>query len=340
MLIDLIKAKRPNICENTLIAYERQLTKMFKDLGNKGEIKNSKFLHNYNKVEDYIDKLTKITTKKNKLTAIIVAIDADKNFKGKEDLKDKYQKKLKGLNEEYNDFLKKQVKTPTQEKNWIEYSDMVEIANDLVKKVKGFKKKDKLENHEFETLQNTILLKTHLEFPIRNDLSEVKITDLEKYEKLNEKEKNKHNWLIKYPNNKMVFVLNNFKNSKKLGSKKYDVPKKLVNLYKLWFKFNTSDYFLVSKRDRNQPINGNTQTKYFNSLFHKYYPDKNISSSLIRHIVISHFSEDQPTIEELEKKAQEIENKYLHSASMNAKYRKIDKKEKEKEKEIEEKEID
>lgn len=323
MLVDLIKAKRQNICDNTLNAYERLLKKLFIDLGNKGTPKNSKFLHNYDKIEKYIDDLTKITTKKNKLTAIIVAIDADKNFTGKEDLKDKYQKKLKGLNDEYNDFLKKQVKTATQEKNWIEYSDMVEIANDLVKKVKGFKNKEELNKFEFEELQNAVLLKTHLEFPIRNDLSEVKIIELEKYEKLNEKDENKHNWLIKYPNNKMVFVLNNFKNSKKIGTKKYEVPKKLINLYKIWFKFNTSDYFLVSKRNRNLPINGNTQTKYFNSLFHKYYPGKNISSSLIRHIVISHFSEDMPTIEELEKRAKAIEDKYLHSASMNAKYRKL-----------------
>lgn len=327
-LIELIKLKRPNICDNTVKAYDKQITKMNSDLGGKGIPKNTKFLHNFDKVDKYIDGHDKITTKKNKLTAIIVAIDADKKFKNKEELKDKYQKKLKGLNDEYNDFLKLQVKTATQKKNWIEYDELVNVANDLVKKVRGFKTKDKLEKHEFESLQNAVLLKTHVEFPIRNDLSEVKIIEFEKYEKLNEKEQNNHNWLIKYPKNKMVFVLNNFKNSKKIGTKKFDVPKNLVNLYKLWFKFNTSEYFLVSKRDRTLPINGNTQTKYFNSLFYKYYPDKNISSSLIRHIVISHFSEDQPTIADLEKKAQEIENRYLHSASMNAKYRKIDKKDK------------
>ena len=178
------------------------------------------------------------------------------------------------------------------------------------------------------------MLKTHLEFPFRNDLSEVKNIDIEKYDKLTDIEQHKNNWLIKYPKNKMVFVLNNFKNAKKIGSKNYNVPKNLVNLYKIWFKFNTTDNFLVSKRNRTDPINANTQTKYFNSLFHKYYPDKNISSSLIRHIVISHFSENDATIEELEKKAKEIENKYMHSQSMNQLYRKIDKKdENEKEKE-------
>lgn len=333
MLIDLIKLRRPNICEATFNTYDRQLTKMYLDLGNKGIPKNTKFLQDFNKVEEYINNLKKLTTKKNKLTAIIVGIDADKNFKNKDELKDKYQKKLKELNEEYNEFLKKQIKTPTQEKNWIEYETLVDIANDLVKKVKGFKTKDNLEKYEFEALQNAILLKTHLEFPFRNDLSEVKIIEQDDYDKLNEKEQLKHNWLIKYPKNKMMFVLNNFKNWKKIGSKKYNVPKKLVNLYKIWFKFNKSNYFLVSKRNRMLPINGNTQTKYFNSLFHKYYPDKNISSSLIRHIVISHFSEDQPTIAELEMRAKKLEDKYMHSASMNALYRKIDSKKDKKKKE-------
>ena len=176
-------------------------------------------------------------------------------------------------------------------------------------------------------LQNAVLLKTHLVFPIRNDLSEVKIINNIDYEKLTEKEQLKHNWLLK-TGKKMKLIFNNFKNAKRLGSKEYDVPRNLVNLYNIWFKFNKSDNFLVSKKDMSSKITSNNQTKYFNSIFKPYYPDKKISSSLIRHIVISHFAEGEPTIHEEQAKEKEVEDKYMHSSAVNKMYRKVDKDEK------------
>lgn len=323
MLKDLIKTKRPNISDNSLNNYIQCLTKIKRDLNYDGDLKDSKFLRDYDEIKKYIDNQNKLTTKKNKLTCVIVGIDADKKFKNKDALLEKYQKYLKDLTDEYNTFLKKQVKTTTQAKNWIDYEDLANIANDLMKKVKRMKNRDKLEKHELNDLQNAILLKTHLEFPIRNDLCEVIITTQEEYDELSDEEKEKNNWLIK-DGKKMKYIFNNFKNSKKIGSKEYDVPKNLVNLYNVWFKHNKSKYMLVSKKNYSSKISSNSQTKYFNELFQKYFPEKKISSSLIRHIVISHFTKGEPSILEEEKKEKEIEDKYLHSADMNRKYRKID----------------
>ena len=64
VLIDLIKEKRPNICDNTVKAYDKQLTKIYSNLGNKGIPKNTKYLQNFGKIEEYIDGHDKITTKK------------------------------------------------------------------------------------------------------------------------------------------------------------------------------------------------------------------------------------------------------------------------------------
>ena len=49
VLIDLIKEKRPNICDNTVKAYDKQLTKIYSNLGNKGIPKNTKYLQNFGK---------------------------------------------------------------------------------------------------------------------------------------------------------------------------------------------------------------------------------------------------------------------------------------------------
>jgi hypothetical protein len=51
---------------------------------------------------------------------------------------------------------------------------------------------------------------------------------------------------------------------------------------------------------------------------------KTISTSLLRHIVISFMRASDPTIKEQEKKEKEIEEKFMHSGSMNQRYRKID----------------
>jgi hypothetical protein len=325
-LRELIKQKRPNISDTSLKSYVNCLIKIKKDLGFDDSLKNAEFLHDTKKVIEYINKHEKITTKKNKLTCIIVALDADKKYKFKKRDIDIYQSLLQTLNDEYTQFLSTQTKTATQKKNWIEYEELVIIANDLVNIVKKYKTRDNLNKLEMSQLQNAVLLKTHLVFPIRNDLSEVKIIHNIDYEKLTENEKLNHNWLLK-TGKKMKFIFNNFKNAKKIGSKEYDVPRNLVNLYNIWFKFNKSDNFLVSKKDMSSKITSNNQTKYFNSIFKPYYPDKSISSSLIRHIVISHYAEKngEPTIAEEKEKEKEIENKYMHSTAVNKIYRKVDK---------------
>lgn len=339
-LEELIKKKRPNISDNTLKSYVNCLKKIKSDLKIEGELKNATFLHDTDKLIEYIDNHKKITTKKNKLTCIIVGLDADKDFKNKYKTIEIYQKLLKSLNDDYNMFLSTQTKTATQRKNWIEYEELVNIANNLVNSVKKYKTRDDLNKLEMSELQNAVLLKTHLVFPIRNDLSEVKIINNIDYEKLTEKEQLKHNWLLK-TGKKMKLIFNNFKNAKRLGSKEYDVPRNLVNLYNIWFKFNKSDNFLVSKKDMKSKITSNNQTKYFNSIFKPYYPDKKISSSLIRHIVISFFAEKngEPTIAEEKAKEKEVEDKYMHSSAVNKMYRKVDKDEKKEEPKEEIKEV-
>jgi hypothetical protein len=325
-LRELIKQKRPNISDTSLKSYVNCLIKIKKDLGFDDSLKNTEFLHDTKKVIEYINKHEKITTKKNKLTCIIVGLDADKKYKFKKRDIEIYQSLLQTLNDEYTQFLSTQTKTATQKKNWIEYEELVNIANDLVNIVKKYKTRENLNKLEMSQLQNAVLLKTHLVFPIRNDLSEVKIIHNIDYEKLTENEKLNHNWLLK-TGKKMKFIFNNFKNAKKIGSKEYDVPRNLVNLYNIWFKFNKSDNFLVSKKDMSSKITSNNQTKYFNSIFKPYYPDKSISSSLIRHIVISYYAEKngEPTIAEEQIKAKEVENKYMHSTAVNKIYRKVDK---------------
>ena len=311
---------RPDIKQSSLTTYLVSLKNLHKLLDDKPDLDNTNFIQDYDKVINVIDKEAKITTKKNRLTAILVALGGDE--KKNDDLITKYQNKLKELNDEYNIFLKTQTKTDNQAKNWLNYSELIEVYNDVMKDIKKEKinSKTKLTEKEFDLLQQCLILRTYLDFPLRNDYADMKIIYTDEYKKL--KDTDEENYIAILPKKKL-FILNDYKNKKRIGRKIIEITPSLNKVINIWLKHNKSGYYLI-KKDRKTPMNPNNITKYLNKIFIKR-SGKKISSSLIRHIVISKLSEGQPTILEEEKKNQEIEDKFLHSGEINKLYRKIDK---------------
>ena len=129
---------------------------------------------------------------------------------------------------------------------------------------------------------------------------------------------------VKHSKSKKIIQLNQFKNVKTIGPKSFLLSTKLNNLYEVWLKHNKSGWLIVQKTDKDNPVTSNQITKYLISIFKQYYPDKNISSSMLRHIIISHYNKDEPTLKEIEKKNEAIENKFMHSNGVNQLYRKVD----------------
>lgn len=310
---------RPNIKQSSLNTYLVSLKNLRKKIDGITELDNTKFLNDFDKINNIL-KDEKLTTQKNRITSILVALSADN--KKNESLIDKYQKKLKDLNDEYSSFLKTQKKTDTQEKNWLDYEDLVDIFNDVMKNVKKDKitKKEKLDVKEFDLLQQLVILRTYLDFPLRNDFADMKIIDSKEYKNLDSDDEN--NYLALLGKNKKVFILNDFKNKNRIGRKELQITPSLNKIINIWLKHNKSGWYLV-KTDRKTPMNPNNITKFLNKIFMKK-ANKKIGSSLIRHIVISKLTEGQPTIKEEEQKQKEIENKFLHSGEMNKLYRKVD----------------
>lgn len=327
-LCDRIKKTR-NIknasCNTYMSALKKIRKKIITDKPLNGEIMDTDFLQDYDKVMKVVNEEKKITSKKNKLTAILVALNADnpKNTK----LIDKYGNDLKSLSEKYLSFLKTQKKTETQEKNWIEYKDLIKIINKVMRQVKEkelTKKKegDELSNKEFDLLQQYVILRTYIEFPLRNDFADMRVMKNEDFEKLPKNETEKNNYLVVYSNTKKEFHINQFKNQKYIGSKVLNIPSPLNRVINLWLKHNKSGYYLV-KTDRKTPMSPNGITKFLNKIFLKY-TGKKISTSMIRHIVISKTLKGEKTIKQKEEEAKKIENKFFHSKNVNQLYRKVD----------------
>jgi hypothetical protein len=290
-----------------------------------GEIKDTLFLQDYDKVMKVINDENKITSKKNKLTSVLVALGSNKPKD--QNLIDKYGTELKNLSDKYVSFLKTQKKTATQEKNWIDYNALVKIVNKVMKEVNHMeinkkKKGDELSNKEFDILQQYVVLRTYMTFPLRNDFADMKVLKLKDFKKLSKKVRESDNYLVISSNNKKEFHINQFKNQRYIGSKILLVTPPLNKIINLWLRHNTSGYYLV-KTDRKTPMSPNSITKFLNKIFHRFCKKK-ISSSMIRHIIISDQLKDEKTIKQKENDEKKIVDKFLHSKKINDLYRKID----------------
>jgi hypothetical protein len=319
--------KSRNIKETSCNTYMSALNKIRKKIIPDADdyIKNTNFLKDYKKVMVVIDSEKKLTSKKNKLTAVIVALSSDKPKN--QTLIDRYSDTLKKYSDNYMAFLKTQKKTETQKQNWITYDELIGVANKLLKEVKHreinkMKSDADISNKNFDVLQEYLILRTYITFPLRNDFADMKILKATEFKKLSKEDKVKKNYLLLFSNNKKQFRLNQYKNSRFLGSKKLNVPAPLNRVINLWLRFNSSGYYLV-RTDRKTPMTPNHITKFLNKIFQKY-TQKKISTSMIRHIVISNLLKDEKTIAQKEEEAKKIENTFLHSNKINQLYRKVD----------------
>lgn len=325
-ICDLIKKDRPNIKSTSIIAYIsalKQMRKFVKETPLNVSLTNVDFLLDYDDIKKYIDSLDKITSKKNKLTAVLVGLSLSKD--NNEKLIKKYILLLKSLNEEYLDFLKQQSRTEVQKKNWMTLNQVKEVCLTIkqdVLKLELQKQKAPLDKKDYNTLQYYVLLSTYLNIPIRNDFADMKVLTVNKYDKLPKKDTDENNYLVIFPKNKKVFRINVFKNRSKMGQQIITVPDNLSRVINIWLKFNKSGYYLTTT-NQTSPLSPNGITKLFNKLFKKYADGKKISTSMLRHIIISDDLKDEPTIHEKDKKREETEHKFLHSGPINELYRKV-----------------
>jgi hypothetical protein len=121
-LCKLMLDKR-GIRESSCATYISALKKIYTATGVEDEIKNWDWLEDYSKVMKAIERQEKLTSKKNKLTAVIVALSVQEKKNDK--VIERYQKKLQKWNDEYTDELEKQKKTETQKANWLDYDELV-----------------------------------------------------------------------------------------------------------------------------------------------------------------------------------------------------------------------
>lgn len=240
---------------------------ILKNLNDKREIKNFKFLEKPKKILDKI-KDYKLTTQRNILIAIVSTLKILDNdlYKSYYDTMNEYNNKIENDN-------KNNEKSETQSKNWIKWENVENKFNELNNNIKLSKN---ISEKQYDNILDAVILGLYVLIAPRRNKDYL----LMKVSKDGKNLDDKYNWLDM---KKKQFIFNDYKTSKTYGKQIIDINNDLINLLKKYLKYKKDgEGFLLVKFSGERFKSDNSITRRLNKIF-----DKNISSSMLRHIFLS-----------------------------------------------------
>lgn len=312
---DSIDSKR-NIKPNSLRAYTISLQKLHDFIVGKGELEDLNFLKDEDKVAEKLQEL-KLSTQKNYLAAVIVALDAMNNENDYDEELTFYRGYLDELNKQSKEEAEKQQKTESQDKNWVSMKELRKVISKYKADImeRELLTKDPLNSKQFDLIQKWVVGNLFLDPenpPTRLDYAPMKIIKENEFEKLDDEEKSENNYLVLKSRNKKYFHFGEYKTASKYGNNVVPVGKKLNSVLNIWLRINPTDHLLLNSKGEPQTANG--LGKYITKVFEP--TGKNIGVNMLRHIFIS--EKFSPELNE----KQEVAKKMGHSVSTQELYSK------------------
>ena len=208
----LLKKVKPNASETTIRSYSSNIRILFRLINsNEKQIKDLKFLENPDQILALLSNKVNSTIK-NYLNSIVVLLRS--NEEKYEKLIEKYAKEIKKIQDKMEDFYEKNIKSEKQEKNWVDYNEIVDLYNKYKKEYNSLIKKNSVEDIrkskiKKELVKDTVLLALYSGVyfpPVRNDFNEMEIINQ------GEDMDNKKNYLVLMNNNTIKFIWTKLEN--------------------------------------------------------------------------------------------------------------------------------
>jgi integrase len=309
--------EKRKIKPNTLRAYLINIRKLHEKVNPNKEFTNLDFLKNKDKILGILEDM-KLSTKKNYVASIIVALSSQPKKYGK--IVEEYRDYLDGIAKLYKEQMEEQTKSEKEEANWVSLSKLRKVMNgykreimerDLLKK-----EPESLTKKERDLIQKWVVSSLYLlddNPPMRLDYIMKTISRTE-YDKLSDVQKKEQNFLVVSSRNKKFFSFGEYKTSKQYGVKKIPVGSKLNTVLNVWLKINKTGHLILNSRG--EPMTSNGLTKYLNKVFSPSGKN-NISATQLRHIFISE-KIGGPTLKE----KKELADKMAHSTNQQEIYNK------------------
>ena len=304
---DLRKAilqNKPGIKDISLNLYMRNINSLHKRITGEDELKDLKFLDNFEEIIDSLDKY-KVPTQRNYISSIITALQTT-NY----GILDLYVEYYKELSAQYQKKIETQEKSNKQEENWTTMAELKKVKNMYKKQTMEIIKLDKPTKKQIDTIQRYLVCMLYIGSknnpPLRLDFAPMIIRDIENYDK--ESKKN----ILVIKNKTMFLHIGDYKTVGKYGTKKIPLALPLEKVIKIYLKYNKSGFLLINTE--NTPMNANGLSKYLTKIFEP--TGKKISATMLRHIFLSEtFPADL-------KKRETTADKMCHSVNMSMEYSK------------------
>lgn len=266
-----IRENKPNVSESSINSYANALKQLFYKAHLAKEPLDLKWFDNFTAMKEEL-KDANLNTRKTTYASILTLHKDNENIKE--------IKKL--MTDDWNavkDQTATHQKTDKQEENWLDYDEIKKRVDSKVKLTKPlFTSKDKLSDKEYsEVLLTMILLLTTGYYdglpPRRNmDWNEMKFRNYN----------DDDNYITK-----THFVFNKYKTAKVYGEEKVEIPKEMKSILNNFLrhrKMYDGDYLLNPQSYSDHKFKSNDMGKFLNKFF-----GKNIGTSMLRHIYISHY---------------------------------------------------
>lgn len=246
---------------------------------NNGPFDDLEFLEDMKTIEAMLNNYA-LTTKKNMISGIMVALDVEKNKKYKE----MYADILQDISNEYKKTDKQNTRSEKQKDNWIDDNDISDTFNLYLSLFNNFKHKDTLNKKNYENLLSLLILSLYTMIPPRRSKDYL---DMYFYDgDSNDKTKNY------YDTDGKRFIFNSFKTSQTYGTQIEEIDDGndlLIEILDAYIRFhpvlnnknhpNLSDIPFLVKYNGSK-VNGSYVIKRLSAMF----DGKTITPSLLRNV--------------------------------------------------------
>tara|TARA_R110000772_G_scaffold2576_1_gene9320 strand:+ start:481 stop:1467 length:987 start_codon:yes stop_codon:yes gene_type:complete len=291
-----IKKAKPELKESSIKQYISSISSLSKLAGVEKDSKSMNWANDYTKVLGVLGEMESIHTRRNKSAHLLSIMQWDPNFQ-----ENQAWQKYKKYNEDLNDTVQKgyesHVKTEKQKENWITKEDIdaiIEVERAGLDPQVWNCPKNMLTPAMNRQFQDYLLLKLYAEMPSRNDFANVKLITVLDYK--NTSPDDRQNYLVLQRDN-FHFKIHEWKTK----SGKTDVrtlsisPELQKDMRKLFMKQPHRKYLFYQYTPYSGeyvPMQRANLGKRLRTIFKKYYPDKNIASNMMRHILLSDHYKD------------------------------------------------
>jgi hypothetical protein len=273
----LIRTNKPKLSNSSVKTYLSVLHSLNKVLGKDDENMETIF-NDPASVISVADKY-KITRRKTIMSALTVLTTHD------EKVAEVYRTELYKLIKEYDALQLEQKKSEKDEANWIEWSDVLKVYDEMTKDMAPIMKRKVRSDDDVQKLQLYVLLSLFVLIAPRRAKDYVDFVTMNK-----DINKEKDNY---FDPKEKVLVFNSYKTAKTYGTQYVNAPPKLVSILNKWLAVNPSDHLFFGMLGK--PVSQTGIAQWFYKIF-----GRSVSVNALRHSYLTHFHSLKQSLKQMD----------------------------------------